>query len=242
MKLNPWVASLVLGVTGSVILLLGIAPKIVRSTPDQTVSKSTIQLQNAPKQSAEAGNSFKEFKQRLHQAVRDRDAAFIRQIAAPDIVLGLGLPTTLDDLEIDDPDAIIWQHFDRILSLGCNVNLYTEQEAWNCPPYVSEGSLNPNTIYIMGEGINVRTEPNPSSPAIAVLSNTEVERDPIGYSALSEQQRAAIETVEGWMPIVTPDGQRGYISSRYMYYLLGHRATFSQQKGEWKMTSFVAGD
>lgn len=242
MKLNHWVTSLGLGVTGSVILLLGIAPKIARSNFDRTVSKSTIQLQNAPKKSAEAGESFEEFKQRFHQAIRDRDAAFLRQIAAPEIVLGFGLPMTLDDLEIDDPNAIVWQHLDRILSLGCNVNPHADREMWNCPPSVSEGSLDPNTIYIVGEDVNVRTEPNSNSPAIAVLSNTEVERDPIGYSALSEQQRVAIETVEGWMPIVTPDGQNGYVSSRYMYYLLGHRATFSRQNGEWKMTSFVAGD
>jgi hypothetical protein len=242
MKPNYWVASVILGAMGSVFLLLGVAPKIARSGVERTFLISTNRLDERPQQSAEVGDSFEEFKQRLHQAVRDRDADFIRKIAAPNIVLGLGpRPITIDDLGISDPSAIVWQHLDRILTLGCNANPYQE-EAWNCPPSVSEGSLDPSNIYIVGEGINVRTEPNLASPVIAVLSNTEVVLDSIGYSALSAQQRTELETLEGWIPIVTPDAQRGYISSRYAYYLLGHRATFSQRNGEWKMTSFVAGD
>lgn len=59
---------------------------------------------------------------------------------------------------------------------------------------------------------------------------------------LSDQARAALETFDGWRPIITPNGLRGYVSSRYSYTPSGYRALFEKIDGEWQMTAFIEGD
>lgn len=196
---------------------------------------------------AKPGSAFYEFRERLRQAVRDRDAAFIRQIADPQIQLTFGRPITIEELEIDNPQAIVWQHLERIINTGCTPHEAPAEapvmDAWTCP-HVAEASLgDPFTdIYIVGSSVNVRAEPKASSPVIAVLSHEVVQFDAKGAERLSDQQRQVMQTVEGWQPVITPEGKRGYVSSRYAYIPAGYRARFEQKQGAWKMTVFIAGD
>ena len=194
---------------------------------------------------AKPGSSFYEFRQRLRQAVRDRDPAFLRQIADPQIRLTFGRPLTLEQLEIANPNAIVWQHLERIVNTGCaparaSADVLPKFEAWTCP-HVAETSGNPFLdVYIVGTGVNVRSQPATSSSVVAVLSNEIVQSDPKGN--LSPQQWQRTETSTGWRPVITPEGVRGFVSSRYAYIAAGYRAQFEHQQGQWKMTSLVAGD
>ncbi len=77
---------------------------------------------------------------------------------------------------------------------------------------------------------------------VAVLSNEIVQHDPQQGARLSRQDWEAIETWDGWRPIITPEGIRGFVSSRYAYLPVGYRARFEQRQGQWIMTSFIAGD
>lgn len=197
---------------------------------------------------AEPGDSFYQFREELKQAVENRDADYIRAIAAPDINLSFGPPMSLDDLNINDPNAPFWQQLDRILTVGCAryetpPDIPESAPMWVCP-HVFQASLgDPFTdAYIIGSDVNVRLQPNSSSASVGVVSNEVVQVDQDAFSALTDAQRAATSTNEGWLPIITPSGDRGYVSSRYAYVPAGYRALFRQTDEGWRMTTFIVGD
>jgi hypothetical protein len=197
---------------------------------------------------AKPGSSFYIFRQQLRQAVRDRDAAQIRAIAAPDIKLSFGNPITLEDLDIDNPNSLFWQHLERVLAVGCTPYEFPSDasnsaETWACP-HVFQASLGDpfSDVYIVGENVNVRARPQADSPVVGVLSNEVVQLDLEGLNRLSESQRARLQTFDGWQPIIMPQGQQGYVSSRYAYFPAGYRAIFQQTATGWTMTVFIAGD
>lgn len=196
---------------------------------------------------AKPGSSFYQFRQQLQQAVQRRDANFIRSIAAPNIRLTFGTPITLNDLDIDNPNALFWRRLERIISTGCAPYEAPANapatDAWVCP-HVAQAALgDPFTdVYIVGEGVNVRARPELNSSVVGVVSNEVVAIDQAAYNAFSDSQRIATETLSGWFPIVTSQGQRGYVSSRYAYLPAGHRARFERIDNRWQMTIFITGD
>ncbi|MFE1743979.1 hypothetical protein [Coleofasciculus sp. H7-2] len=196
---------------------------------------------------AKPGSSFYAFRQRLRQAVRNRDAAFLRQIADPQIKLSFGLPLTIEQLEIANPKAVVWQHLERIINTGCapyEVSAdSSKSDAWTCP-HVAEAPVGDPfaDVYIVGTQINVRSQPEANSSVVAVLSNEVVPFDSKGAERLSQQQIQSMETWDGWKPVITPEGVRGYVSSRYAYIPSGYRARFENKQGKWKMTIFITGD
>ena len=196
---------------------------------------------------AKPGSSFYQFRQQLQQAVQRRDANFIRSIAAPNIRLTFGTPITLNDLDIDNSNALFWQRLERIISTGCAPYEAPANspavDAWVCPHIAQAALGDPFTdVYIVGEGVNVRAKPQLNSPIVGVVSNEVVAIDQAAYNAFSNSQRIAAETLSGWFPVVTSQGQRGYVSSRYAYLPAGYRARFEQIDNRWQMTLFITGD
>ncbi|KAF3890046.1 MULTISPECIES: SH3 domain-containing protein [Nostocales] len=191
-------------------------------------------------------SSFYQFRERLKQAIRERNAKFIRAMADPNIKITFGSPIPFSSLKFDDSNSLSWKRLERIMSIGCTpyeAPAGVKLDAYQCP-HVSQASLgDPFTdVYIVGENINVRAQPRNDSQVIGVLSDEVVKSDPSGFSRLTQQQRQEQQTFEGWQPIITPTGQRGYVSSRYAYYPAGYRARFENKQGQWKMTVFIAGD
>lgn len=193
-----------------------------------------------------AGSSFYQFRERLKQAIRDRDANFINEIADPNIQTTFGLPQDFSELGFNNPRSLAWKHLERIINVGCTpyeAPAGVEIDAFQCP-HISQSAVgDPYTdVHILGENVNVRAEPQENSPVIETLTNELVQADSTGYDRLTEQQREEIETVDGWRPVITPSGRRGYVSSRYAYLPVGYRARFENKNGTWKMTIFIAGD
>lgn len=192
------------------------------------------------------GTSFFQFRERLRQAVRNRDAAFIRSIATPNIQLTFGRPRPLSTLNLDNPQAPAWKHLERALSTGCaryEAPPGTSSESWACP-HVFQASLGDpfQDIYIVGSDVNVRSQPQMGSAVIDVLSHEVVKLDQAAFNAFSDAQRQAIATLSGWYPVITPQGKRGFVSTRYAFVPTGYRAIFARQSNSWKMTAFIAGD
>ena len=220
---------------------IAVAQPVAEVTPVQPYPRRSIVLVDQVK----PGSSFYEFRQRLRQAVTDRDAAFLRQIAAPDISLTFGRPISIESLDIANPNAVVWRHLERIVNTGCAPTkaINSGAESWACP-HVAESALgNPfSDVYIVGTEVNVRSQPDLNSEVVAVLSNEVVQHDPQGGERLSPQDWKKVETWDGWRPVVTPEGIRGFVSSRYAYLPAGYRARFEQRQGQWTMVSFIAGD
>ncbi|MEE3715396.1 SH3 domain-containing protein [Tumidithrix elongata RA019] len=176
------------------------------------------------------------FRDRLRQAIRDRDAKFIRAISDPKIrLLEADRPTrlTFDDLQIDDPNAEFWANIEKAMAIGCAENT----NYWICPNVFLV--LHDNyAVAIVGENISVYEHPNAQSAVIAALSNEAVKKTPLTdkNSYLREERK------NGWIGITLSNGRSGFVRSRYAYSELGYRASFEKFEGEWKMVSFLVGD
>lgn len=198
---------------------------------------------------AQPGTDFYQFRARLRQAVSQRDASFIRQIAAPGIKLSFGNPITLDDRQINNPNALFWKQLERTIATGCAVYTATgsASESWACPhAFVIPETINAPDAYSMviitATGVNVRDRPSLTAPMIGSVSNEVVKYNNQSPEVQSEAFRQAQETLDGWMPIVLPNGRSGFVSSRYAYSPVGYRAIFSKVNGQWQMQAFVTGD
>lgn len=206
------------------------------------------------KDAAQPGTSFYDFRKNLQRAVKQREAGFIRAIAAPDIHLSFGLDMTLNDLDIDHPQSLFWKHLERIIHAPCAPRIGSMGDPkgtlleWACPAITEVEQLPDHSydpyvdIFMIGTSINVRKFPGTHSSVIASLSNEVVKAAFEDIEQLSETQQALIETSEGWRPIVTPDGKRGFVSSCYAFSAIGYRAFFENKGQGWFMTVFVTGD
>ncbi|MGJ3250446.1 MAG: SH3 domain-containing protein [Elainellaceae cyanobacterium] len=73
-----------------------------------------------------------------------------------------------------------------------------------------------SSVMIVGEAVNIRTDPNLDGEVIGQVSNEVVRVDIQTLNHFSEQQRLAILEGNGWLPIILSNGQRGYIYSLFM--------------------------
>jgi len=212
----------------------------------ESVPREPLQLTDEGSASAD----FVAFRNTLRQAVQDRDSTFIRAIAAPDIRLTFGLPITIEELDLDNPNAPFWKHMEKALATGCASEIFgiePERETWVCPHvFLAPGEVSAidpyEDIVIVGENINVRIAPTADSPVIDTVSNEVVRHDYDSINDLTETQQQAMSTIEGWHPIITSSGQRGFVSSQYAYSPIGHRAFFTKEGDAWQMNVFIAGD
>lgn len=220
------------------------------ATKTQTVAPTASPYPRRPLPSfsdqVPVGSSFYQFRERLKQTIRDRDTSFMNTIADPDIKTTFGTPQEFSEVGFNRSDSLAWNRLERIINIGCTpyeAPAGVEMEAFQCP-HISQSAVGDPymDVHILGENVNVRAEPQENSPVIETLSNELVQADSSGYDRLTEQQREAIETSDGWRPIITPSGKRGYVSSRYAYLPVGYRARFENKDGQWKMTIFIAGD
>lgn len=86
-----------------------------RSTPDVAVTDSLaqpLQAVNPPTQEPE----FAEFLQQLKQAVRDRDAQFVREHVTPETQFSFGTHRTINYLNPDNPNSPFWTQLEQALN------------------------------------------------------------------------------------------------------------------------------
>lgn len=199
---------------------------------------------------ASPGSDFGQFRDRLKQAIRKRDAAFVKQVMAPDIRLTFGRPFPISQLKLENPKAPVWQNLERTLEPGCApmpTIQKTDPVTWACPTvFAAHGvvkHIDPfEQIFIVGKDVIVRLQPSTQSDRVTTVSHQVVKLDQVGMGQLSEAQRRSIGTATGWAPILLTDGQRGFVSGRYAYAPLGYRTLFQKVKGQWQMQAFIAGD
>ncbi len=195
---------------------------------------------------------FAKFLDRTKQAVRDRDAKYIRSIVTPQTKFSFGQQRTINYLNPENPNSPFWTSLDKALTLGCS----QEANGYSCPTVFQQfqaalrNSTSPNTdafsaIVVVGQNVNVRSQPNADAPTIATLTNEIVKYDTTTFQNASNQEKSEtfrLDNPNGWTPVILPNNQRGFVSSRYAYSPIGYRVLFGNEGGEWKMQAFVTGD
>lgn len=209
------------------------------------------------------GSDFDRFRQRLRQAVQNRDAQFLRSILPPNQVgIGFGI-VPIADLKLENRNANIWLWLEKALAVGCikeqNLNRpdVAPGTAWICnnvpyefsrqyPNPTSEGgvSYELNHAVIVGTDVNVRTQPSINSSVISSLSNEVVKVNRQLQNRQAEQRRRGedFNPINGWTPILLADGRSGYVYNRFVYSPLEYRAVFGKVNGQWRLLYMPGGD
>ncbi len=203
------------------------------------------------------GSDFYQFRAQLREAVRNRNAEFVNSII-PETGLGIGfsVPQTRENLNLDDPQARLWLMLEKAVAIGCSPvenpppdNSDAVSEMWVCPNVADAFSRQvppPNSadgvswmmerVVVVGENVNVRSQPSLDSEAIATLSNevVQVDRD--------RQLPQTFDPIDSWTAIRLGDDREGYVYNRYVYPPLDYRALFSKINGEWQLQAMPGGD
>lgn len=219
----------------------------VATAPSPDSARLPIALVDESVQSPE----FAKFLDRTKQAVRDRDAKYIRSIVTPQTKFSFGAQRTIDYLNPENPKSSFWTSLEKALTLGCS----KEPTGYSCPTvfHQFQNAVKPGSsdldafsaIVVVGQNVNVRSKPDVNSPAIATLSNEIVKYDTTTFQNASEQEKSEtfrLDNPNGWTPVVLSGDRRGFVASRYAYSPIGYRVIFGKEGSEWKMQAFVTGD
>ncbi len=206
---------------------------------------------------------FAQFIQQFRQAVQNRDAQFIRDRVTSKTTFDFGRHRSINYLNPDNPKSPFWSQLEKAIAPGCT------DEANVVVPPVPKGTFfscsvvfrqfevikNATTseiqlayetsIVIVGNGVNVRSEPEQKAPVIAILSDEIVtfDRDMFEKSPMQIQQTTLEpDNLDGWTPVILPNDKHGYVSNRFAYRPLGYRVIFANTDGRWMMQAFVSGD
>ena len=184
----------------------------------------------------EAGRdpTFVAFRDRLREAVRERDAEFIYEILAPDVLNSFGGDGGVDEFreawDAGHPASKLWSTLDEILSLG---GAFVGGDSLFAAPYAYSswpGRYDPFAYAaIVGSDVRVRGRPFLGAPVIAVLSHDVV--------AMANERGSS-----GFEAIRLADGRIGYVATRYVRRAIDYRALFVKRGGRWLLKALVAGD
>ncbi|HEY9698038.1 MAG TPA: SH3 domain-containing protein [Trichocoleus sp.] len=209
-------------------------------------------------------SAFYQFRRQLKQAIYDRNAPFVQAlIPQGGLNLGFGRPLPPEQLDLANPNAWFWNVLEKSLAHGCTdlspkdyPSIDPTSEVWACPNVIrafNQQYPNPNSesgvsyeisrVIVAGNQVNVRTQPQRESPVIGVLSNEVVQFDLEAWNQLAPEERVQqVENLDGWTPVILPNGQRGYVSNKYAYRPLSYQVVFGQVGGSWRIISVPGGD
>ena len=238
-----------------------VAEKTTKPPEDEFVRKQIIL-----KDEVEPRSDFDYFREELRRAVRDRNAYFVRSILPEDgISLGFSSPIPLEDIGLENPAQRFWSLLEKAIATSCAgepsdnyPNVDPGTTVWVCsnvtkefyrqypPPSSAPGiEWELNHVVIVGKAINMRSAPSIDSSIVTRLSNEVVKVDrKIAEKEWQEQveQGKEIDPVDGWTPIIIPNGEKGYVYNYYVYSPLEYRAIFGQVAGEWELISMPGGN
>jgi hypothetical protein len=196
-----------------------------------------------PVDEARAQPSFLAFRNRLAEAVRERDAAFLLGAVDPQIRVSFGdengIAAFKKQWQPEDPRSPIWRELGEILALGGTFGYQGAPGFW--APYVysrwPEDLDAFQHLAVLRGDVTVRSRPSSSAPIIDRLSYDIVKRgdgDP-GVERRPDGPRA-------WQPVITPRGRKGYVQALFLRSPGDYRAHFRQAGDQWRLDMLVAGD
>lgn len=240
--------------------------------PDRLSTAEYERLRDFPHQpiqltdEVQPGSEFAQFRQQFQQAVRDRDADFIRprlpRTETGEIAFGFGI-IPVEDLNLDQPNGWFWSVLEKAMSQGCHAQSAesygipnVESQVWTCPgithAFEQQYPTPPNAqgidhyidhMIVVGENVNVRAEPSIDSQVVGLLSNEVVQTYAAGWDQIYEKigdQRP--DPINGWTPVQLPNDKTGFVASRYAYAPLDPRLVFGKTEGQWEILLIPAGD
>ncbi|MDD3799909.1 MAG: hypothetical protein PHE36_12120 [Novosphingobium sp.] len=173
-----------------------------------------------------------EFRERLAQAVSDRDVEGLVALVANDVRLdfGGGEGANLLRAHLTQPDRTLWDELSDLLVLGCAKN---DQGGITIPWYFDQdfGDIDPeNGMIVTGEDVPLLAAPAKDAEEVRKLSWDVAE--------LPDSLRPG----DPFQKVMLADKAEGYVATDKLRSLVGYRLIASSRNGKWSITSLVAGD
>ncbi len=188
---------------------------------------------------------FKAFRDRLAQAVKQRDRKIIIESITPDIVnghdLGRGREVFAREWFRDARESPLWETLGALLALGGSFQPTDEGDPEFWAPYVysefPEERAGLDEAVALGPAVAVRARPEIEAKVVATLNHAIVK--------VADFKPVTEKSVTGerlWLKIINPDGSFGWVEKRELRTPSDYRACFRKIKGQWKMTLLLTGE
>lgn len=187
--------------------------------------------------------SFKAFRTKLIEAVKQRNTRFVLSVLHPKVQLSFGghagQKAFMEMWKPDSSDSRLWDELSTVLSLGGTFSKSEGKKVF-WAPYTFSAFPDDLDGYeyasILGENVRVRSQPSTTANIVTNLSYDIVK----ATFPVSDDIRAG--KVPGWVRVVVPDGRNGYVASRYIRSPIDYRLGMERIRGKWLITYFIAGD
>lgn len=188
--------------------------------------------------------SFDDFREKLIEAVKNRDKKFLLSSLDTNIKASFGGDDGIEDFKkfwkIDNANSKLWDELFIVLTSGGKF-INEGRNKLFCAPYSFTNFPADLDAFeyqiIFGENVNLRARPDSTAEIAAQLSYNVVKVD---YENSIGDRRE--QPTYSWLKIETLGGKRGFVSAKYVRSPIDYRACFEKKRGKWKMTTFVAGD
>lgn len=207
------------------------------------------------------GSDFDIFRDRLWQAIQQRDRAFLRErLPAEGIFIGERGPVPVEALALEDANSPFWQSLEKMLApQSCELEDYPgalpDAAVWGCPNIASalplrthppqaetEATSRLAQVAVVGRRVNVRSRPRLGTSVVGRLTNEVVDLNRRAWQELLETQPAtAQDPIDGWTPVILPNQTQGFVYNRYVYHPEGPRVLFEHINGRWQLQRIVMG-
>jgi hypothetical protein len=186
----------------------------------------------APRDECASVSGAREFRLALAQAVLQRDAGKVADMASEDVQLGFGGDDGRDRFRngLDNAGSTGFVELERVLALGCAVS---EDGTLTMPWAFAQdiGDLDVfDVVQVLGSDVPLYTTARRKSPERGRLSWEYV--TPV--SGFDDRMRL--------VEVVTTDGKRGFVARDRLRSPIDYRLIAERQGNAWRITAFVAGD
>ena len=187
-----------------------------------------------PVDSCAADPSFVQFRERLRQAIAERDTRHLLAIVADDIRTTFGDSGGRDEFvarwDLGGPGVSpVWEELGEALRLGCAPAEDGSLWAPSLGSQLGEEEDPFSVVVAVRPGAVLRAAPDPAAAALA----------PLQWDVLTVE---ADDGADEWLPVTMRDGRAGFVHSGDVRSPLDYRAGFEKRGGSWRMIVFVAGD
>lgn len=243
---------------------LGEQPQPPRSQPESQPDSrpATEQRPIDVMDRVQTNSDFDMFRDRLRLAIRRRDVNFVVSILPSEgVAMGFGGVMPVSSLELNDPESWFWQTLEKMMLIeSCELDSYPgsipDAAVWVCPnvtnafyrQYPSPEQLEDTDyglqqVVVIGQGVNVRSQPTTNTSIVGILSNEVVAFDRFTWDRLHQSaQQTMADPLTGWTPVILPDQTRGFVYNRYVYQPLDPRGLFEHSDGRWQLFRILAGN
>lgn len=195
----------------------------------------------APRDEAAYDQSWTRFRDRLLEAVQQRDLKFVMGIVDPNVRNGIERPNGHQEFRrqwhVDDEDSPLWRELPRALHLGAAYYGHARMPRSLCAPYVlpywPKHADPRNHGAITARETAMRDAPSGAAPVLASLGHLIVR---VTDWEVADSDK---EVKQKWVKI-RRDEREGYIPEEHIRSPVEHLACFRKGEAGWRLTSFLA--